>query len=290
MKHALLITAYKDFPVLEALVNSFKHHDVYIFIHIDKKSKFISLEEIKSLKSQPNIILLKERLTINWGSFNHLLALISLLKKAAEIQDITYFHALSGQDILIKDLNYFFDFFNKYAGKSFISSFPLPTKKWTGGGINRLSHYQLYDTLNAKGFLFKKVNHRFINLQKLFGISREPIKGVEKLYGGGTWWSLNREAVDYSLQFIKLNKQFLKRFKYSFCPEEIFFQTILLNSPLHGNIINDDLRYIDWVRRNGNCPAILDETDLELLRSSPKLFARKFQTPISSNLLMLLNK
>jgi hypothetical protein len=73
-------------------------------------------------------------------------------------------------------------------------------------------------------------------------------------------------------------------------PDEIFFQTILMNSPHAENIINDDLRYLDWKDRNSGSPAVLSKTDLSNLLVSQKLFARKFDVKVEPKILDLIDQ
>jgi hypothetical protein len=104
------------------------------------------------------------------------------------------------------------------------------------------------------------------------------------LYGGSNWWSLSRSCLEYALNYSKENPEFKKALKYTFAPEEIFFQTILMQSPFKNDLVNDNLVYIDWEFRNGNRPAHLDISDLEKLNNSHKLFVRKIISPVSDEL------
>lgn len=55
--------------------------------------------------------------------------------------------------------------------------------------------------------------------------------------------------------------------KYCDASDEIYFQTILLNSPYKDICVNDNLRYINWSKdREG--PAILVEDDFEEITKS----------------------
>ena len=73
----------------------------------------------------------------------------------------------------------------------------------------------------------------------------------------------------------------MKRFKYTFCGDEIFIQTLLWNSNFKENIfcLDDEykssMREIDW---NRGTPYIWGkhDKDLKTLLLSDKLFARKF--------------
>ena len=109
------------------------------------------------------------------------------------------------------------------------------------------------------------------------------------LYGGSTYWSLSRGALEYVTDFSQNNKLILNRFKFTLCAEEFYFQTVLLNSAFADSIINNNLRYIDWIARNGNNPAILDESDYEKLISSKALFARRIEAPTSKLLMSKLS-
>jgi len=59
---------------------------------------------------------------------------------------------------------------------------------------------------------------------------------------------------------------------------------------LRDKIVNNNLRFIDWTRRNGNFPANLDESDFQSLADSDKIFARKFEFPISEKLKQMIKE
>ncbi|NLC18426.1 MAG: hypothetical protein GX757_04270 [Clostridiales bacterium] len=65
-------------------------------------------------------------------------------------------------------------------------------------------------------------------------------------------------------------------FKYTTCADEIFLQTIAYNSGFASNIINDNLRFIDWKRGSNSSPYIFRISDYNELINSKSLFARKF--------------
>ncbi len=137
---------------------------------------------------------------------------------------------------------------------------------------------------DPKKKLFTKLNPRFLKLQNRIGLKRNKPSYIQSYYGGGTWWSLSSEAIKTVFEFIKKHPGFVKHFKHSHCAEEIFFQTILLNSESKNEIINNDLRYINWNTKHDSCPAILDLDDEKNIQSNNYLFARKFDSKISAEL------
>ena len=65
-------------------------------------------------------------------------------------------------------------------------------------------------------------------------------------YGGEAWICLSLAAVRHVVEFARANPRFVRFFEHVLHPDEIFFQTILMNSPLRDTVVDDHLRYIDW--------------------------------------------
>lgn len=287
MKQAILITAYKNYSHLCDLVNFFDS-DFLIYIHIDKKS-LISHEEIKELRSNENVACVSQEYKINWGDINHLKSIIYLAKRAITDENNTFFHLITGHDYPIKDLNCFKSF-GQNLNQNFMEFHSLPYDSWPEGGMDRLSRFNLYDWVDGKSGLGERFVKGISKIQNKIGFKRKFTKDFPQLFGGSTYWSINREAMLYVFNYMSTYPNYLKRFRFSFCSEEIFFQTILLNSPLKESFINDNLRFIIWEERNGNFPANLDEADYNSIKESNALFARKFEYPCSQDLLNCIKK
>jgi hypothetical protein len=110
-----------------------------------------------------------------------------------------------------------------------------------------------------------------------------------QLYGGSQWWILSKEAIGYALEFITKNKQFMKGIKRSLIPDELFFQTILLNSSIASKIINNNYRYIDMLEQQYH-PRVLTSDDFNSLTETDCLFARKFDDKVDMEILDLIDK
>lgn len=76
--------------------------------------------------------------------------------------------------------------------------------------------------------------------------------------------------------------------KYTFAPEEMFIQTVVMNSPFAEKVRNSSLRHIMWT--GGPSPKILTMADWAGILISDALFARKFDTELSSAFKENLNK
>jgi hypothetical protein len=73
-------------------------------------------------------------------------------------------------------------------------------------------------------------------------------------------------------------------FRHTYIPDELFFHTMLLNSPMRDTVVNENLRFIAWDPGRPN-PRTLVRGDLEVLRRSGKLFARKFDPLVDGDIL-----
>lgn len=145
--------------------------------------------------------------------------------------------------------------------------------------IKRAKYYYFLDLLNAKNKLIIKLKIHTIltKIQKIIKIDRKSIGEfpINKLYKGMIWVSLQRDAMEYVNEYIKQNKKFMRDLKYTYIPEEFFFQTILMNSKFSKTIVKNNLRYIEWNARNNIRPAILNESDYQRIVESDKIFMRK---------------
>lgn len=139
--------------------------------------------------------------------------------------------------------------------------------------MERLEYYNLYDLYDGKKSI--RTIKKITDLQKIFGFKRSKLKVFKDIYGDSPYWSLNGKVLQYIINYTQEHPKLLKRFIHTFCAEELYFQTIIMNSEYASFIVNDIFRYIDWKSGRGGYPAILDITDFKHIEASNKVFARK---------------
>ena len=95
---------------------------------------------------------------------------------------------------------------------------------------------------------------------------------------GAQWCSLTQDFVAYLIE----QEDFVKTlFSHTFCPDEMFIQTVIFNSPFFKKIktaeteYEGNMRFIKW--EHGELIPI-DEEDYPKLRDSDRWFARKFSS------------
>lgn len=212
-----------------------------------------------------------------WGSFKLIEATLDAMAHFRD-SDYDYFINLSGQCYPLQPVRKIKERLEASNGYGFLECNPLPWDRWVDerGGFRRLDRkwYKPFKTM-------KRVS--VPRLEKELPLGMTP-------YGGSQWFCLPRDQVNYVLDFLEENPEVVSFFKRSLIPDELFFQTIMMNSPYRDRIhAQDNLRFIDWHKRGVPLPAILMTEDLERLVGSKKLFARKFDPQMDGLVMDLLD-
>ncbi|NQX78336.1 beta-1,6-N-acetylglucosaminyltransferase [Gilvibacter sp.] len=281
MRHGILITAFKDLQQLETISSCFDDRFA-LYVHIDKKTA-VSPEILNKLQGLDNLVFISQKYKVNWGGLNHLKAILLLCEEAIQDQSLSYFHLITGQDLPIKSADEFVAHFTSLGSKSYLENFTMPAACWNNGGWDRILLYNLYDSLNAKKHMHWI--QKLLSIQKRLGFKRSYSKDLPPLHGGSTYWSLHRSAVKEVVDYTLEKPALLKRMKHSFCSEEFYFQTILMNSDLKDSFDTDNKRYILWEEKHGSKPGILDLEDWPQIEQSDAFFARKMDWNHSANLI-----
>ncbi len=281
MRLAALILAHQYPAQVAKLVTSLTNKDIAVYIHVDARAEevFFKLKEILAHDKKAKFV--EKRYKVFWGSFNQVRATLELIK-AAEKQDYDYYSLLSGQDLPIKPIDSFKKFLEENKGKEFIHWYKLPHFENHGktGGMDRMELYWL-DVDPSFKYLNAKTTDIIQKAQRVFGKRKLNFE----LYSGSQWFTLSGKAIKYCLEHIQKDPAFFNRFKYTRCADEIFFHTLMLNSPLKEQVMNENLRYIDW-HSGPEFPKVLRLEDLDKLKeASNKFFGRKFDEQIDAEVI-----
>ncbi len=110
-------------------------------------------------------------------------------------------------------------------------------------------------------------------------------------YAGSQWFSITKDCMEYILKQVRENKKLVDFFQHTLISDESFFTTIIVNSSYIENIAQNNCRYIKWPETGPHLhPVILTKSDFQSLKNSDKLFARKFDMTVDSEILDLIDK
>lgn len=298
---AFLVLAHNQPGHLNRLINTLTQDNVHFFIHLDKKS---DITEFQKYDYPTSAHFIEDRISVHHEGFSLAQAMTNLLKEAFKEQEVDYFFFLSGWDYPIKNNAYISDFLNKHYPMNFINFYPL-----VGDAkfVNNIRRYCFRDFIGSAPRILIKPLKLLQRIVWMIPLNRPFIPGLIP-FRGSNWSCLSRATISYILDFLGTDDgvTYTKFFRNVNCPDEIFFQTIVLNSRfaeychLYEEFIknlryplkidnNAYLHYIDWNPKREN-PAQFDLSDFEKLRDSEALFARKFNEKKSKQLLLKIDQ
>ncbi|MCD6013614.1 MAG: hypothetical protein K0Q79_3476 [Flavipsychrobacter sp.] len=304
-----MILAHNQPQQLLRLIDRLDQSNAWFYIHIDTKST--DKEAIKAqFSGRKNVIIISNH-DVNWMGFNMVRSTIDLLRLAySSGLGFKYYVLLSGQDYPIKSNEFINNFFSTH-NEDFISFARINDSP--DNYKNKVRYYHYYDFAFSNPRNRKKIPWL---VYLYYGIHKRVMKYMPKRrfyknmepYFGSQWFAITAETAMCVLDFITMNRGYLRFMKYTEGPDETFFHTIILNSERKSNVYDynrfaewnktrkdgehfkqeySSLRYMDWSDRGKDKPkpAILDDSYYEVLAASPDLFARKVDEKISARLM-----
>lgn len=228
-------------------------------IHVDKGSGAEFAADIAEfLKPYQGVAIIESKKAL-WGGYSLVDAeLRGMAKLLAMSSSWTHYINLSGQDFPLKSQAYIRDFLRANPRRQYIRA--LDQRAIRPDTLNRVSHM----FVEALGRMFRTP------------VSRPFLKGATPFIGT-QWKVVTRSFCQFAVHHPSADR-FKTFYRRSFIPDEAFFQTLMMNSPNQGEVMNDDLRTIDWVP-DGEIklrPRTFVTADALRLTLSPDLFARKF--------------
>ena len=257
-----------------------------VITHVDAK---VDISPFAGMATKhPNVRFTQRRVDVKWGGWSQVDATLVLLSEALpEASDEDYIVLLSGDSYPLRTQAAILHYFHGRGGRQFLQAVPMPVPRASReprrefGSLTRISQVMLeYDREIGPDLMTKIVNR--LPLYRPF---RRALGGRTP-YTGSQWWAITGAAARWVLAAAQWDRRFVRLCRTSAVPDEFFFQTLIMNSP-HGAAVSPSLMYVDWARRAGNSPALIDEDSIAELRhraaaSDPAdavLFARKVADP-----------
>lgn len=239
-----------------------------VVVHVDSTADQAQFEA-RSRAFGDRVRYLDRRQNIRWGDFAVCRATLDAMRLAVE-HPADYVVLLSGADYPIQPIARLRD--ELTSGAVYLESAPMPE---SNKPMTRLSRYSVAAKRRTSrtARIANKVLLRFPPRSVARGL------GGRRPYGGSQWWALPRDVTESILRFTESEHRFVRFFRWSRNPDEMFFQTIVM--ALHPEReIRHPLTYADWSRNPvAGSPATLTSADLPALRAAAGesfYFARKF--------------
>ncbi len=277
MRIAHLILVHNGPEQLKRLIKSLQHPHADFFIHVDAKSPMQPFMELEALGQ---VYFVTPRQKVYWGGYSIVEATLNgfetILQKGKRYD---YINLLSGQDYPLKDPYAIHDFLAQNPGKVF-TEFKDVATEWTEAKT-RLTNYFFTNTPFPGSHYVERIVSAFLPKRKI-PYNLKPV-------GRSQWFTMSSLHANYISEHLLEYPKLVPYFRLTWGCDELFFQTILYNSDYRSDLVNDNLRYIDWSEGKPS-PKTFTIADKEQLINSGKLFGRKFNPQVDSQILDYLDE
>lgn len=210
------------------------------------------------------------------GGYQHLAAILDLLKQCNHFT-YGYVHIISGEDyplINVAEIERRLEKDNRiYCDYCLITQKSHPLNR-------RYRYYWPYVkfSMNYKNRLVRLINLFCVGCQSVIpACNRKSIGNIDQVYAGFVWGSYPKDSVEYVLRYLEQNTEYWRDLQSCKIPEEIFFQSILMNSSYKNRMTGKHLRWFKFEGGDGSGPVYIENIDLEQVFDSEAIFARKIR-------------
>lgn len=268
---AYLVLVHRFPEQFKRLFKAIHDPDNHYLIHVDKNSGPALEAEIGAfLADYPNAALLKSKKAL-WGGYSLVDAELRGMEKLLEMgADWEFFINLSGQDFPLMSQARIKAFLTRNRGKEFIKV--MNQERIRPDTMHRVRKYVVE--------MRNRIVETFFTRRFLAGATP---------YIGNQWMIVSRAFCQFVCHD-PAAQRYKTFYRNTFIADEGFFQTVMMNTLVHGDIVSDDKRMIDWVP-DGDIklrPRTFTAQDAAQLTTSDDLFARKFDAEVDAEVLDIL--
>jgi len=272
MKQVFLIHAHKDLVQLNALLARLADPDFVLYVHLDRKWR------LDPAQVDPRARQIAPRRDVRWGGFSQVSATLASLRQVLASEpafDKLLF--LSGQDYPVLPDAALKEALAGLAGCELIDTVAIGPQGWP-------AHYRYqYFYREGSAWPLRAACALANRLLRCAGRTRRFPAGLQP-YGGSTWWALSRPCLVHVLEQVDAQPGLARFFRTVLCPDELFFQTLVMASPFAARVVARNYRYVQWPAGSSRNPQVLVEDDLARIRASGAHFCRKLEGGRSAGL------
>lgn len=290
MKLAYIISAYKYPEQLVRLVRRIHAPGACIVIHVDRNTAATVYDAMTRGVADLDGVHFLPRHRCFWGDFGHVWASLKGIHYLLRTnRPFDYVALLTGQDYPTHARHIREGVLRECTGDEFIEGKPLPYATWPEGGLTRVEKWHF--NLLGRRFSFpenRPFRNPLLGMLWRFLVRCAPDKRKMPLghrpHGGGSYWCLSRDCVEYIDRFVDEHPGYVRFFRTVHVPDELFFQTLVMNSPYRERVRQEGIHLVNWNTHSPH-PEILTSDDFDRIAATRHLFARKFDATIDSAVL-----
>ena len=244
-------------------------------MHVDKKNPELYEKIIDSPRVMKCSIY-----DVRWGSSEIVKAAFELMRRAKEAdKNYTHMYFGSGQDLLIKKGLY--EFLADNSNKIFLKI--VGQVKDTDRASARYRICWPRTLMIRNDLHLYRFIRIFMQILCCCGIvirkNKKQLKNKVNFYEGRTWFVAPMYVLEYIVNYIEKNPDYVDYWEDSLASDLMFFQTIIMNSPYSKDIENE-LMYVNFGKTFAtmNHPVTIDMEIAKQIQNDDRFFfARKFE-------------
>lgn len=272
MKQVFLIHAHKDLLQLNALLARLSDPDFALYVHLDRKW------QLDPAQVDPRACQIAPRLDVRWGHFSQVAATIASVRQVlAREADFDKLFFLSGQDYPVLSNAALKAAIAAFRDRELIDCVPIGLGGWPAD--YRYQYFYSEGSGLAQRLACALANRAL----RLTGRTRHLPGGLQP-WGGSTWWTLSRPCLVHLLARVDEQPGLARFFRTVLCPDELFFQTLVMASSYAPRVVARNYRYVQWPPGPARNPQVLVEADFERILASGAHFCRKLDSGSSAGL------
>ncbi|WP_447502682.1 beta-1,6-N-acetylglucosaminyltransferase [Aeromonas caviae] len=277
MNIVYFIQCHKNLEQVIFLVDSLKLSESdKVVIHVDGKNRKLNFLLRSHYYNSIQVFIINNPISVSWSGFSQVQATLKMID-FVYVNNICFDYCclLSGEDIVL-NVESFKSYLTKYSGLSFIE-FRDDREKYFWR-INKFNFWR--ESRFSQKFFVRALSSFFIKVQSLLGVKRSNFD-EDEIHIGSQWFTISRQHMD--LFYRVMDKEYLRRYKYTSCADEHFFQMLFKScvDPLEYRGIN--LRFIDFPYGSSS-PRYLSIADLNSIKDIADIFiARKVTFHVASS-------
>ncbi len=270
-----LIQAHKDIAQLNALVEQLQDEDFVVYVNLDRKCA------LDPAAVHPGARLVADRVDVHWGTFSQVQAVLnSLAQIVAEVPEFDKVLFLSAQDFPLLSNAALKEALAALAGRELLDTVAIGSAPGQWAADYRYQYFH-----PARASRLQRIACALANRLLRAGGATRRLPGGLRPYGGSSWWALSRGCVRMLLERVAREPGLARFFRRAACPDEMFFQTLVMDSPFRARVLGSNFRYVQWPEHGARNPKVLDEGDFERIAASRAHFCRKLDSRASAALL-----
>ena len=317
-KNLFMIMCHKNLEqVLRLAKHITKNPDSDVVVHVDISVPDDEFQSFCSLANDiPNLYITEKRIKgmLDDRSLIDIVFIMIEYVRAKNLQ-YQYYALLSGQDFLIKPIDQINQWLSESYPKPFIDCTPYDKSNWiykkfVSDEQSKIEKFQesvfRFTRRWGRRHPARKILRFLIRPLSLFNKPKMPIyKKLSRrrvsLFGGSAWWILPDVAINYILEEYQKSTAIVKLLLSPKTPEEIFFQTMTMRSPIKDSV---EINPIDQVAQNCKTWAYFTDIDkpfvchpyvftvkqFERLKKSDCWFARKFDSKTDDEVIRMVEE